>query len=681
MMQMPPLFALHTACAAIYATLAALVLTRQHRPAERWFFAACAVTSAWSISLVVGLYMPVDRLIVWFEICRPACWYAFILFLYKQSLGARDQVRTIFQPLGLTALLLLSSGVLLQWAYNTSVSEFSLWLEIVTRIGFAVCGILLLENLYRNTPPESRWNINLLCVGLGGMFAYDLILYADAALFHQLSRAMVQARAPVMMLAAPVLAMATTRYRRWAFDIRLSHDVAFHSFTLIGCGVFLLAVALIGEVLRGHGSEWGSVAETALIFAAVLALSVVITSGSARARIRGLVVDNFFSHRYDYRKEWMRCIQTLTAPETFVALHKRAIRAAAEVVDSPAGALFVRSPEDLAFQWAGSWNMPPAMSPVPPGHPIVPLFRDNNWIVQLDNYANASAWFPDLPRTWIVLPLNHFGALIGFIVLARSRAHFMLDREAFDLLRVIGREIASRVAEQRAEQVLAQTRQLREYSQRFAFVIHDIKNVSGQLSMLLTNAEVHADNPEFQRDVLATVAASLGKITRLLSRLEPGRRERDGALLTPADRLSALARTCRQTGQRDIQIVDRSAAAAAVIDPDAFDAIVTHLLNNAVEASPADFPVTVNLRPDGATLVIDITDRGCGMPPEFIRDELFRPLSSTKASGHGIGAFQSRELLRKAGGDLLVFSRPGQGTTMRIILPRIRGELTELIEA
>ena len=169
-------------------------------------------------------------------------------------------------------------------------------------------------------------------------------------------------------------------------------------------------------------------------------------------------------------------------------------------------------------------------------------FRDGDWIVELDEIDAAADWFAELPRTWLAVPLNHLGTLIGFVVLARSRAQFKLDREAFDLLRVVGREVASRVAEQRAAQVLSQTRQLREYSQRFAFVLHDIKNVSGQLSMLLTNAEIHADNPEFQRDMLATVRASVAKISRLLSRLQAERQERSHALITPGERLRASGR-------------------------------------------------------------------------------------------------------------------------------------------
>jgi signal transduction histidine kinase len=483
------------------------------------------------------------------------------------------------------------------------------------------------------------------------MFLYDLVLYADGVLFHRLSFALVEGRAPAAILAAPLIAVAAVRNRRWAVDIHVSRDVVFHTFTLIGSGIFLLAIALIGELFRHVGSEWGSVVETSMIFAALLAIAVTLTSGSARSRIRSIVVENFFSNRYDYRREWMRCIDALTAPEAFVALHKRAIRAAAEVVDSPAGALFVRPPRDVAFQWAGSWNMPAVTAPVPPGHPLVALFRDGDWIVGLEEHADAEAWFPELPRCWVVLPLSHFGDLIGFVVLARS--------------------------EQRAMQVLTQTQQLREYSQRFAFVIHDIKNVSGQLSMLLTNAEVYADNPEFQRDMLATVRASVGKITRLLSRLQAERQERDHALITPAERLRDLIDMFRMTRRRDIVFDDHGGSAGAAIDPDSFETVVTHLLDNAIEASDANTSIEIALRVEAPGIVVDIVDHGPGMAAEFVRDELFRPLRTTKGDGHGIGAFQARELLRDVGGDLLVISKPGIGTTMRLILPSVRPGVAE----
>ena len=125
-------------------------------------------------------------------------------------------------------------------------------------------------------------------------------------------------------------------------------------------------------------------------------------------------------------------------------------------------------------------NTPAVTAPIPPGHPLVQSFESEEKITVLAGLPGAAAWFEEIPRAWLVVPLHHFGNLIGFVVLTRSRAGFKLDHEVFQLLRVVGSEVASRIAEQRAAQILSQTRDLREYSQRFAFVLHDIKNVSSQ---------------------------------------------------------------------------------------------------------------------------------------------------------------------------------------------------------
>jgi len=682
---------LHAGCGVLYLGLAVLILIR--RPWSRtgiWLAGACLVTAGWGIAVAVaagyshfagrGIWLEVVRsdvqspfggLASWLEIARSAAWYGFILHLYRRSVSAHRQIRQAFTTMGLLALLLVGGLPLIDML--TSQPSATLWSAgTAIRLGFAVCNILLLENLYFNTPSDARWHINLLCVALGGLFLYDLVLYSDAALFHRVSGPLFEGRASTVALAAPLIAIAAARNRRWAIDIHVSRDVVFHTATLVVSGIFLLGLAVTGEIFRRGGAEWGYVAEVSLIFAGVLTIAVLLTSGSARSRIRSVLVDNFFSHRYDYRREWMRCIDTLTAPAAHTSLPVRAIQAVAEVVDSPAGVLFVRAPDEVAFQWAGSWNMPAATLPIPPGHALLGAFRDGEWIVELDKQPPVSEWTEEFARTWLAVPLNHRGSLIGFVVLARSRAQFKLDREVFDLLRIIGREVASRVAEQLAAQVLSQTQELREYSQRFAFVIHDIKNVSGQLSMLLANAEVHADNPEFQRDMLATVRASVDKITRLLTRLQPDRHERSHTLIRPLQRLRDIVdATCLVSGT-PVELSDDGDDAGVAMDPESFDAVVQHLLNNAIESSGKSGPVHLVLRHEVLSVVVDVIDEGPGMSPEFIRDELFRPFATTKGGGHGIGAYQARELLRAAGGDLLVLSRRPGGTTMRLLLPAVR---------
>jgi signal transduction histidine kinase len=105
------------------------------------------------------------------------------------------------------------------------------------------------------------------------------------------------------------------------------------------------------------------------------------------------------------------------------------------------------------------------------------------------------------------------------------------------------------------------------------------------------------------------------------------------------------------------------------IAPERLRSALTHLVQNAVEAAPPGDRVVVRSRRRGRQFEIDVVDHGNGMDETFIRDELFLPFRSTKAGGYGIGAFQTRELIRMAGGEIEVSSRPGFGTTMRITLP------------
>jgi putative PEP-CTERM system histidine kinase len=509
-------------------------------------------------------------------------------------------------------------------------------------------------------------------------------------LLSQVSAPLFAGNAIAAAIVVPLLAVSAARNRSWQIDIHVSRTVVFHSATLIAAGVFLLGLAGAGEAIRYFNSNWGGLAEISLVFAGFVTVAVLLSSVVTRRRVRRFIGDHFFSNRYDYRQEWMRCINTLSAQDAYVALHTRVIRAAADVVDSPGGALLLLEPAaGGSYRWAGSWNMPTLATPVMADHPLVAALRGGSWIALLETLppavqAEMAAVVPDL---WLAVPLSHGGIMTGFILVARSRGGFKLDREVFDLLRIIGRQVATHVAEQRATEVLLQARQLHDYGKRFAFVAHDIKNVSSQLSMLLSNAEVHLSNPEFQADMLQTVRASVQKIGALLKRLQAPPGEVARAIIRPRDRLHALIGGLRRPREVDVLLEDAEDAAGGVAMPGAaFDAVVTHLLNNAaeatLEASPATPPpVLVRLLQPGRRIVIEIIDEGPGMHAEFVRDKLFAPFDTSKPGGTGIGAFQARELLREAGGDLLVLSVPGTGTTMRIVLPTVEAAADQSMSA
>ena len=693
---------LYGVCAVVYGLLAGLVAVQARgRRTGLWLAACCTATAAWAGSAAATGEANIAGVSGGLDLIRALCGYGFILHLYRRSVpdggqgsgqgsgehGSRSsgQAGATFRAIGLVAALVVAAGLLLQ--LGEGAAPPSLWsFGIAARMGLAICQLLLIENLYLNTPVHARWHVALPCVTLGALAGFDILLCADAVLFRQASLALFDTRAIVTALVAPLLVLAAARDRRWNVEIHVSRTAVFHSATLLLSGIFILGLAAAGEVFRQLGGDWGRVAKSSLVFAGVIALGLALTSGTARGRMRALVVEHFFAARFDYRREWLRCIATLSAeggpatgPATTAApgadagsttaLHARIIRAVADVVDCPAGLLFLRDAGESAFGWAGSWNMPAVPAPVAAAHPLVIALQDGEQVVVFDPALRAVPPLDGIGPAWLAVPLATGGWLAGFILVAPPRAPFRLDQEVFELLRIVGREVACFLAEQRATQVMVQTRQLHDYGKRFAFVAHDIKNVSSQLSLLLSNAENHMQNPEFQRDVLATVQASVQKISHLIKRLEAPDADTAPTALAPLPRLEAIVATFRRLRPTEFTLEHDGSTAAVAMSPDAFDTVVTHLLNNAAEAGGVG-PVRLRVRHEARRVVISITDNGPGMTAEFVRDELFRPFATRKREGTGIGAFQARELMREAGGDLVVDSRPGDGTTVGLLLTR-----------
>ena len=127
--------------------------------------------------------------------------------------------------------------------------------------------------------------------------------------------------------------------------------------------------------------------------------------------------------------------------------------------------------------------------------------------------------------------------------------------------------------------------------------------------------------------------------------------------------------TYRRVRKAEIVLEHDGSTGAVAMGVESFETAVTHLLNNAVEAG-GHRPVILRVRHEATQVVVDAVDSGAGMTAEFVQDQLFRPFTTSKAGGSGIGAFQARDLVREAGGDVLAISKPGLGTTMRVLLPR-----------
>ncbi|HEV2867238.1 MAG TPA: ATP-binding protein, partial [Allosphingosinicella sp.] len=211
-------------------------------------------------------------------------------------------------------------------------------------------------------------------------------------------------------------------------------------------------------------------------------------------------------------------------------------------------------------------------------------------------------------------------------------------------------------------------RRFDEFNRRFAFIMHDIKNLVSQLSLVARNAERHAANPEFRADMIATLQASVKKLNDLLARLSPGAaRESEPPRLVPIQPLVETVAAAKRKSHPVTAIGEATLTATA--DPHSLQEALGHLVQNAIDASPPGAAVEIRFFESGGDAMIEIVDRGSGMSDEFIRTRLFQPFVSTKPTGFGIGAYEARALIAAAGGRLEVDTALGEGSRFTIILP------------
>ena len=639
-----------------------------------WMASAAWASTAGGSLLLVYLLEPLRNLALLSFLAR------ILTAAYTPRQQAGQRFRRTLAMLSAFTLLLMSLVMYRAAAHGGLQVLGGVDLLFAGYLVMAVTGMVLVEQLFRNVRRESRRAIKYLCIGLGALFAYDFYLYSHALLFQGVDPALWAARGFINALVVPVLGVAVARDPRWSQDVFVSRRMVFHTAALLGSGIYLLAMGAGGYAIRVYGGTWGTVAEVIFLFGAGLVLLILLFSSQLRARLRVFFNKHFFHYKYEYRDEWLRFIHTLTSGEPDEQMRERSIRAIVDILESPGGLLWLRG-DSGGLEPAGSWQMafPEGAGSLSAESSLAQYFGREDWVINVDEYRRQPflykglllpPWLERLKDAWLITPLLFHDELLGLVVLARPRVEPPLNFEDYDLLRTVGRQAAAHLAQLQAAQALAQARQFEVCSRLSAYVMHDLKNLIAQLSLVVSNAARHKHNPQFMEDAIQTVENSVDKMNRLLAHLRSGGGpDRQAADVDLCEVLRDAVQTM-SAGLPQPKLDCQALGLQARADRDRLTAVVGHMIRNAQDATPDDGLVIVRIFKQHELAVIEVQDNGCGMDEAFIRDRLFKPFETTKGeSGMGIGVYETREFIQSLGGEVTVLSRPGEGTTFRLTVP------------
>ena len=644
-----------------------------------WLTMATAVSAGWGFILAFGgpSFTEVTFQLFLVEILNDGIWLFFLAMLLGGAISQTRFLAIRFGGLASTFLIIVIGS----WAYSgVSIGPYlpelgwTLFFGSLLTSSFAFVG---LEQIYRNSRLSQRKGLKYLCVGVGAIFAYDIFLYSNAILSNEISNLLWNVRGVIVLMCVPLIGVAIVRGSSWLGGIFVSRHVVYYTTTMIFAGIYLVIIGVFGFYISKIGGEWGPAAQLIVFAASLLTLIVLVNSDQTRARLRVYIAKHFYESKYEYREEWLRLIETLTTPDEDLPLRKRAIKSLAQIVNVPSGLLWIRPLGGRDYHCVSGWNTQCPQQAIDEKHSIVRFLQETGWVIDFREYSGNRDRYkmlrvddelPGRADTAFVVPLLNDGDVLGFVFLSQPRTPQNLNYEDHDLLKTAGKQIASYLAQEMSTEQLAEGRQFEAFNRLTAYLMHDLKNLIAQQSLVVENAEKHKGNPEFIDDAMATIKSGVERLRRVIERIQqrsvgpPVERTDLGKLILQAVSQCSDRKPVPRALLNDNQLWVRA-------DRERLLMAIYHTLRNAQEASPPDGRVSIELIDDDTNCVIKVSDTGEGMDEAFIRDHLFRPFDSTKGTqGMGIGAYQMRETIRSMGGHVTVSSEPGSGTVVTITL-------------
>lgn len=615
----------------------------------------------------------------------PFVWLVFSL-IYCRG-GRREFVRR-WRPVLIAALLMpVAAGLAMRgdWIEVSGAARMpgGWWLGIRPQAQVLVVLLLLadvlilvnLEKTFRAAVGLVRWRVKYLFLGAGLIFGANFYALSQAMIFSGFGPGAAEVESAAVILGAGLMGIGYARKAFRDIDVYPSRAVLHGSLTVVLAGCYLLVVGLLAQWARPAGEAGNFPLQALVILLGIIGLGILLLSDRVRDGLRRQISRHFRRPRHDSRAVWTAFSTRSSGIADQPGLCRMVAALVSETFDAHSVTLFLcdRDQRTLARCSEGEAAL---------------VLADEDLIAALRRRAapfnietDRSAWAVRLrdavPSHFhgggarIAVPLASGDRLLGLMVVADRVNGVPYSQEEFDLLRCIADQLASGLLSRSLSEQLMATRQLEAFQMMSTFFVHDLKNAANGLGLMLRNLPIHFDDPEFRADALRGIGRTVDRINLLVARLGDFRRGLRGAAVeTDLNRLvgEEVERTAGEPGGARVEPV-LGPLPPVWIDREGVRSVVANLLDNAREAAGAGGRVGITTSVAGERVTIEVEDDGPGMSQAFVEAELFKPFSSTKSQGLGIGMFQCKMIVESHRGFIQVVSQPQRGTFVRVSLP------------
>jgi hypothetical protein len=672
----------------ISLVLAGISLIRPPRRARQVTFAAGMVAFALESLLVHGLlfYSQTDeghaRWVTALQsaaLLTPIPW-CFFAFLAGREADARvPRGWWLSMALG-SAGLAVVAGINVFWAFffvpnvpgPFQYAELSLFGQggVAVELLATIAVLYGLEPCLRNSHGSVRWRLKYLALGLGGIFAVRFYLLGQILLFHVWDRHSLLVGTIALIIGELFVAVGLLRSDILRTDLTVSRHLVYRSIVVGLCGLYLLLAGAAGWLLNALGIPEAALLGTLVVFAAVMGLAALALSEDLRWRFKRYISTHFYAEKYDYRQQWRTFTASLTARVTLDGLAIQLLRSVTDTIGTRKAALSLADEADGALRLHTVLNaapVPKTLAATAEDFLTRQKTSEARHVAELGNGCADALFAAGLA---VAVPLHTHGQLVGVLLVGAEQTGALYTQEDLDLLTTLGEQAGSAIATVQLSERLAQARTFEAFNRLSSFIIHDLKNSVSALSLLSQNARQHFDDPEFRVGALTTLTRTVERMQRLVGRLSS--RQAASELdfeSVPLDELVRDTVGSMPMNPRLSLVLDLNPVPFVRGDTDVIQRVMQNLITNAADAMDGEGTITLAVRRQDEMVACAVTDTGCGMTEEFIRNSLFVPFQTTKKGGWGIGLYQAREVLTAHGGRIDVASQEGQGTTVTLLFP------------